>query len=104
MEELIYSKILEYNPELGDFEISFSDNPLSLSELITLYLGRYKMAKDEYLKKINLKVYDDLVGIKDESVKNLKIVTINKVGISKLFFFSEDYSMIFSDLTFPNNI
>lgn len=34
MKELIYSKIKEYDPQLEDFEISYSNHPLLLDDMI----------------------------------------------------------------------
>ncbi|MDQ0066046.1 hypothetical protein [Chryseobacterium lathyri] len=101
MEKLIYTKIQEYDSNLKDFEISYSNHPLILDDLITLYKGRNKLAKDESIKKITLQILNDLLLIKKKSIEFIKFVTVKKDEARRLFFFNEDYSEIFSDFTFP---
>lgn len=55
MEELVYKKIQEYDPNLKDFEVSYSNHPLVLDDLVTLYKGRNKLAKTENIKKTHYK-------------------------------------------------
>lgn len=64
MEELIYSKIKKYDPKLKGFEISYSNRPLPLEDLIISYRGRNKMAKDETIKELTSKVLINLLLLK----------------------------------------
>lgn len=103
MQKLIYDKICEYDPKLKDFEISYSNHLLTLDDLITLYKARNELAKDENVKKLTLKILNDLISIKNKSIKYIKFVVVRKDVISRLFFFNEDYSIIFSDYNITNH-
>lgn len=103
MEELIYTKIHEYDSKLKDFEISFSNHPLILDDLIISYKGRYKMATKENMKQLIFNILNNLYLIKDKAIKYVKFVVVRKDNISRLFFFSEDYSEVFFEFQFPEN-
>ncbi|WP_312305645.1 hypothetical protein [Chryseobacterium sp.] len=103
MEELIYTKINEYDSELKDFEISFSNRSLALDDLIVSYKGRYKMATKKNMKELIFSILTNLYLIRETSVNYVKFVVVRKDSISRLFFFSEDYSEIFFDFQFPEN-
>ncbi|PWW17004.1 hypothetical protein C8D70_12410 [Chryseobacterium sp. CBTAP 102] len=66
MKELIYSKIKEYDPQLEDFEISYSNHPLILNDLVSLYKERNKMAKSESIKELTSEILNNLLLIKDD--------------------------------------
>lgn len=97
MEELIEQKIREYDTEMGNFEISFTDHTLPIDDLISLYRFRNEIAKTEDIKKLTQKIHDDFCLIKQQSHKNIKFVIARYDGMARMFFFSEDYSTIFSD-------
>lgn len=97
MEELITLKIREYDTKLENFEISFTDHTLSIDDLISLYRFRNEIAKTEDIKKLTQKIHDDFCLIKQQRHESIKFVTARYDGMSKMFFFSEDYSIIFSD-------
>jgi len=97
----IYNKIQKYDPGFKDFKISYSDRPLIVDDLITLYTGKNKLATNESIKKLTLQILNDLLLIKKKSIKFIKLVTVRKDETHRLFFFSEDYSVIFSDFIFP---
>lgn len=101
MNELIYSKIKEYDPQLNEFEISYSNHPLILDDLVSLYKGRYKMAKSESIKELTSKILNNLLLIKNESIEYVKFVVVRYDIISRLFVFAEDYSKVFFDFTSP---
>ncbi len=52
MQELIYSKIQNYDSKMKTFDISYTDRLLSINELISLYELRNHIAKNENIKKI----------------------------------------------------
>ncbi|MDN3693898.1 hypothetical protein QWZ06_17220 [Chryseobacterium tructae] len=97
MEELISQKIKEYDTEMKNFEMSFTDHPLSLDDLISLYRFRNEIASSEDVKKLTQQIHDDFCLIKQQSHENIKFVIARYDGISRIFVFSEDYSKIFSD-------
>jgi hypothetical protein len=99
MNDLIYNTVKEYDPNLKDFEISYSNHPLIVYDLITLYKGRNKMAKDESVKELTSKILNNFILIKSKSVEYVKFVVVRNDSISRLFVFSEDYSEIFFDFT-----
>ena len=100
MEELMYQKIREYDPKMGNFEISFTDRPLPIDDLINLYKFRNDMARTENIKNLTQKIHDDFCLIKQKRHENIKFVIARYHGTSRMFFFSEDYSTIFSDHQF----
>lgn len=55
MEELIFQKIQEYDTDMN-FKISFTDRPLPIGELISLYRFRNKMAKDEHVIRLTQQI------------------------------------------------
>ncbi|PWN62603.1 hypothetical protein [Chryseobacterium viscerum] len=97
MEKLIYQKIREYDTEMERFEISFTDRPLPIDDLISLYKFRNDMARTEDIKNLTQKIHDDFCLIKQQSHENIKFVIARYDGMARMFFFSEDYSTIFSD-------
>ncbi|BFO66521.1 hypothetical protein [Chryseobacterium sp. KCF3-3] len=101
MKELIYSKIKEYDPQLDDFEISYSNHPLLLDDVIMSYKGRNKLAKSERIRELTYEVLNNLLLIKNESVEYVKFVVVRYDVTSRLFVFAEDYSKVFFDFTFP---
>ncbi|OCA76262.1 hypothetical protein BBI01_06100 [Chryseobacterium artocarpi] len=101
MENLIYQKIKEYDIKMNSFTISFTGRPLLIDDLISLYRFRNAIAKKEDIKKLTQQIHDDFCKIKEQSHENIKFVTTRYDGISRIFFFSEDYSKIFSDFIFP---
>ncbi|WP_137905714.1 hypothetical protein [Chryseobacterium sp. 2VB] len=101
MEELIYSKIKEYDPQLDDFEISYSNHPLLLDDVIMSYKGRNKLAKSESIKELTYEILNNLLLIKNESVEYVKFVVVRYNITSRLFVFAEDYSKVFFDFTSP---
>ncbi|SHH35979.1 hypothetical protein SAMN05421866_2709 [Chryseobacterium oranimense] len=103
MNDLIYNTVKEYDPKLKDFEISHSNYPLILDDLITLYKGRNKMAKDEKIKELTSKVLINLLLLKEKAVEYVKFVVVRNDSISRLFVFDVDYSEIFFDFTLPKN-
>jgi len=103
MNDLIYNIVQEYDPKLKDFEISYSNHPLILDDLITLYKGRNKMAKSESVKELTSKILNNFILIKSKSVEYVKFVVVRSDIFSKLFVFSEDYSEIFFDFTLSKN-
>jgi len=103
MQKLIYDKICEYDPKLKDFEISYSNHPLIVDDLITLYKGRNKLAEEENVKKLTLQILNDLILIKNKSIRSIKFVVVKKDTVNRLFFFNEDYSIIFSDYNITNH-
>ncbi|MEN4760623.1 MULTISPECIES: hypothetical protein [unclassified Chryseobacterium] len=100
MKELIYSKIQEYDSEMEIFDISFTNRPLPINELISLYKFRNNIAKDESVKKLTKQILDDFYLIEKQSYEHIKFVKARYNGISRIFFFSEDYSKVFSDFIF----
>ncbi|KAA0129225.1 hypothetical protein FY557_06580, partial [Chryseobacterium sp. SN22] len=72
MNDLIYKKIYEYDLKLKDFEISYSNRPLPLEDLIVSYKGRNKMAKDKTIKELTSKVLINLLLLKKKSIKYVK--------------------------------
>ncbi|MBB6330328.1 hypothetical protein HNP24_001278 [Chryseobacterium sediminis] len=106
MKELIYSKIKEYDPQLNEFEISYSNHPLILDDLVSLYKGRNKMAKSESIKALTSNILNNFLLIKNESIEYVKFVVVRYDVTSRLFVFAEDYSKVFFDFTFPteNNL
>ena len=86
MEELIFKKIQEYDPTLKDFEISYSNHPLVIDDLITLYKGRNKLANTENVREITLNIFNDLSLIKKRSVEYIKFVVVRRNETSRLFF------------------
>jgi hypothetical protein len=68
MNDLIYKNIYEYDSKLKDFEISYSNRPLPLEDLIISYKGRNKMAKDETIKELTSKVLINLLLLKEKVV------------------------------------
>ena len=103
MNDLIYNIVQEYDPKLKDFEISYSNHPLIVDDLITLYKGRNKIAKDESVKELTSKILNNVILIKSKSVEYVKFVVVRSDIFSKLFVFSEDYSEIFFDFTLSKN-
>ncbi|GEJ45446.1 MULTISPECIES: hypothetical protein [unclassified Chryseobacterium] len=101
MKELIYSKIKEYDPQLDDFEISYSNHPLLLDDMIMSYKGRNKLAKSENIKELTSEILNNLLLIKNESVEYVKFVVVRYNITSRLFVFAEDYSKVFFDFIFP---
>ncbi|SMO64567.1 hypothetical protein SAMN06265171_1041 [Chryseobacterium rhizoplanae] len=101
MKELIYSKIKEYDPQLDDFEISYSNHPLLLDDVIMSYKGRNKLAKSESIKELTYEILNNLLLIKNESVEYVKFVVVRYNITSRLFVFAEDYSKVFFDFTSP---
>ncbi len=97
MQELIEQKIREYDTEMENFEISFTDHTLSIDDLISLYKFRNEIASTEDAKKLTKKIHDDFCLIKQQCHENIKFVTARYDGMARIFFFSEDYSIIFSD-------
>lgn len=102
MEELIYAKIKEYDSQLNNFEISYSNHPLLLDDVIMSYKGRNKLAKNESIKELTSKILNNLLLIKNESVEYIKFVVVRYNMVSRLFVFTEDYSKIFFDFTHPD--
>ncbi|WP_431611082.1 hypothetical protein [Chryseobacterium sp. 'Rf worker isolate 10'] len=103
MEKLIYRKIQEYDPQLDDFEISYSNHPLLLDDVIMSYKGRNKLAKSESIKELTYEILNNLLLIKNESVEYVKFVVVVRYNITnRLFVFAEDYSKVFFDFTSPN--
>ncbi len=100
MQELIYSKIRNYDSKMKTFDISFNDRPLPINELISLYELRNHIAKNENIKKNTKQILDDFYLIQKQSYKYIKFVIARYDGISRIFYFSEDYSKIFSDFIF----
>lgn len=100
MEELIYQKIQEYDSKMENFKISFTDHILSIDDLISLYRFRNEIARTEDVKKLTQKIHDDFCLIKQQCHENIKFVIARYDGIARMFFFSEDYSKIFSDHQF----
>ncbi|TZF94957.1 hypothetical protein FW781_13735 [Chryseobacterium panacisoli] len=100
MEELLYQKIQEYDTEMKNFEISFTNRPLLLDNLISLYRFRNEIARSEDVKKLTQQIHDDFCLIKQQSHENIKFVIARYNEVSRMFFFSEDYSKIFSDFIF----
>lgn len=96
MEELIYQKIQEYDSKMENFKISFTDHTLSIDDLISLYRFRNEIARTEDVKKLTQKIHDDFCLIKQQCNENIKFVIARYDGIARMFFFSEDYSIIFS--------
>lgn len=103
MEELIYAKIKEYDSQLNNFEISYSNHPLLLDDVIMSYKGRNKLAKNESIKELTSKILNNLLLIKNESVEYIKFVVVRYNMVSRLFVFTEDYSKIFFDFTHSKN-
>ncbi|OCA73713.1 hypothetical protein [Chryseobacterium arthrosphaerae] len=101
MKELIYSKIKEFDPQLHDFEISYSNHPLLLDDVILSYKGRNKLAKSESIKELTYEILKNLLLIKNESVEYVKFVVVRYNITSRLFVFAEDYSKVFFDFTSP---
>lgn len=101
MEKLIYSKIQEYDPTLKDFEVSFSNHPLLLDDVIMSYKGRNKLAKSESIKELTYEILNNLLLIKNESVEYVKFVVVRYNITSRLFVFAEDYSKVFFDFIAP---
>ncbi|RTZ46705.1 hypothetical protein EJ377_22270 [Chryseobacterium arthrosphaerae] len=95
MKELIYSKIKEFDPQLDDFEISYSNHPLLLDDVILSYKGRNKLAKSESIKELTYEILKNLLLIKNESVEYVKFVVVRYNITSRLFVFAEDYSKVF---------
>ncbi|MET3038549.1 hypothetical protein ABXT08_20875 [Chryseobacterium sp. NRRL B-14859] len=106
MKELIYYKIKEYDPQLNEFEISYSNHPLIVDDLVSLYKGRNKMAKSESIKELTSKILNNFLLIKSESIKYVKFVVVRYDIVSRLFVFDENYSRVFFDFTSPteNNL
>ncbi|UTX50284.1 hypothetical protein [Chryseobacterium sp. MA9] len=106
MKEIIYSKIKEYDPQLNDFEISYSNHPLLLDDVIMSYKGRNKLAKSESIKELTSEILNNLLLIQNESIEYVKFVVVRYDITSRLFVFAEDYSKVFFDFTFPteNNL
>ncbi len=100
MQELIYSKIQNYDSKMKTFDISYTDRLLSINELISLYKLRNHIAKNENIKKNTKQILDDFYLIQKQSYKYIKFVIARYDGISRIFYFSEDYSKIFSDFIF----
>lgn len=100
MKELIYDKIQKYDSKMKNFDISYTDRLLSINELISLYELRNHIAKDENTKKNTQQILNDFYLIQKQSYNYVKFVTARYDGISRMFFFSEDYSKIFSDFIF----
>ncbi|MCY1661466.1 hypothetical protein [Chryseobacterium sp. SL1] len=82
------------------FDISYTDRLLSINELISLYKLRNHIAKNENIKKNTKQILDDFYLIQKQSYKYIKFVIARYDGISRIFYFSEDYSKIFSDFIF----
>ncbi|MEF9477666.1 hypothetical protein OWR28_08015 [Chryseobacterium sp. 1B4] len=101
MKELIYSKIKEYDPQLDDFEISYSNHPLLLDDVIMSYKGRNKLAKSESIKELTYEILNNLLLVKNESIEYVKFIVVRYNITSRLFVFAEDYSKVFFDFTFP---
>ncbi|WP_172276998.1 hypothetical protein [Chryseobacterium sp. LAM-KRS1] len=102
MKELIYNKIQAYNPSLKDFEISYSNHSLIVDELITLYEGRNKLAKEKATKELTSSIFNDLCQIKRNLIEKVKMVSVQKEEMTLVFFFTEDYSTILLDYVFKN--
>ncbi len=102
MEKFLYRKIKEYDPQLNDFEISYSNHALILDDLVSLYKGRNKMAKSESIKELTYEILNNLLLIKNESITYVKFVVVRYDMISRLFVFNEDYSKVFFDFIVPN--
>lgn len=100
MKELIYSKIKEYDPQLNEFEISYSNHPLILDDLVSLYKGRNKLAKIESIKELTSKILNNFLLIQNKSIKYVKFVVVRYDTNSRLFVFDEDYSKVFFDFAF----
>ncbi|WP_288458933.1 hypothetical protein [uncultured Chryseobacterium sp.] len=100
MKELIYSKIQKYDSKMKNFDISFTDHLLPINELISLYELRNHIAKNENTKKNTKQILNNFYLIQKQSYKYIKFVIARYDGISRMFFFSEDYSKIFSDFIF----
>ncbi|MGK6341541.1 hypothetical protein ACMGDK_04840 [Chryseobacterium sp. DT-3] len=100
MEDSIYYKIQEYDPKMKSFEISYTDRPLPIKDLISLYTLRNKIAQDENVKRLTKQILDDFCLIEQQSHEHIKFVIARYNGISRMFFFSEDKSQIFSDFIF----
>ncbi|WP_185288116.1 hypothetical protein [Chryseobacterium lactis] len=101
MEKLIYRKIQEFDPKLDDFEISYSNHPLLLDDIIMSYKGRNKLAKSESIKELTSEILNNLLLIKNESIAYVKFVVVRYDMISRLFVFNEDYSKVFFDFIVP---
>ncbi|MGI9582576.1 hypothetical protein ACR1PO_15380 [Chryseobacterium sp. RRHN12] len=101
MKELIYSKIKEYDPQLKDFEISYSNHALLLDDMIMSYKGRNKLAKNKNIKELTSKVLINLSIVKEKLIQCIKLVVVRKDNVSRIFFFNEDFSEIFFDFTSP---
>lgn len=101
MEKLIYSKIQEYDPKLKDFEVSYSNHPLVLDDVIMSYKGRNKLAKNKNIKELTSKVLINLSIVKEKLIQYIKLVVVRKDNTSRIFFFNEDFSEIFFDFTSP---
>ncbi|RKE71972.1 hypothetical protein [Chryseobacterium sp. AG363] len=106
MEKLIYRKIQEFDPQLDDFEISYSNHPLLLDDVIMSYKGRNKLAKSESIRELTYEILNNLLLIKNESVEYVKFVVVRYNITSRLFVFAEDYSKVFFDFISPteNNL
>lgn len=106
MEKLIYRKIQEFDPQLDDFEISYSNHPLLLDDVIMSYKGRNKLAKSESIRELTYEILNNLLLIKNESVEYVKFVVVRYNITSRLFVFAEDYSKVFFDFIAPteNNL
>ncbi|REC50401.1 hypothetical protein [Chryseobacterium pennipullorum] len=103
MKDLIYNKIYEYDPKLLACEVSYSNRPIEVSDLIMSYKARNKMAKEKSIEELTLKVLNNLSKIKNRTIEYVKFVVVRKDNISRLFFFNEDYSEIFFDFILPTN-
>ncbi|PTT69999.1 hypothetical protein DBR25_18655, partial [Chryseobacterium sp. HMWF001] len=74
MQELIYSKIQNYDSKMKTFDISYTDRPLPINELISLYELRNHIAKNENIKKNTKQILDDFYLIQKQSYKYIKFV------------------------------
>lgn len=102
MRDLICNKIKKYNTDLYDLDISYSNHPLIVDELIDLYKARNNMAKEKVTKELTLRIYNDLCQIKERSIESIKMVSVKKKEMTIIFFFTEDYSVILSDYIFKD--